>query len=552
MMRILSFLVLLLALPAHAAVTATLDKNPVMVGEALTLTISSDSGGDDPDLTPLEQQFQILGSSSSSQFRMVNGRTSRSHDWIVQLRPKQVGQLTIPALQVGKQRTRPIVVEVKKPDRQAGQWPEAFVEFSADKTTAWLREQVLLTVKLYVRGNLVSGSFSEPHSDGAVIEQLGEQQDSQALRGNHRYRVIERHYALFAEQSGTLNIPGPIFNGEVAEQGQPQQRRMFGFGRTATRSIYAAGDALELKIQPPPQNLAGASWLPARQVTLQEKLQPDVSQLASGEPLTRIITLTVNGQLHTQLPALDIATPANTQAYTEPPQDKTQSSPQGLIATRSYSTAIIAGNGQQMVLPAVELDWWDTRNNTLQTARIPARTIKLTGAAQPVATTAPTAAPVNQPSIPATSEISPAKPPAANNGLLWLWQVAALSCAAGWLGTLLAWWWLSRRRSTRPPSTAADTSLADLRKTLRQADAAECRTALLAWARQRSGRTQTLSKLAQHSGNSAQQQALQELDAAAFGHGDNFDRDAVLAFAQQYNTDDQAQPNTPLAPLYPE
>ncbi|MGJ8668701.1 MAG: BatD family protein [Oceanococcus sp.] len=544
MTRLLTLLLIFVALPTQAAVTATLDKNPILAGEVLTLTISSDSNDDEPDLSELEQQFDILGRSSSSQFQMINGRTSRSYDWSIRLRPKRLGMLTIPAIMVGKERSKPIAVEVKKPDVQAGESPEAFIEFEADRSEAWLRSQVLLQVRLFVRGNLVSGSFSEPHSDDAVIEQLGEQQESQAIRGTHRYRVIERRYALFAERSGELNLAGPVFNGEIST-GTQQRRGPFGYS-AATRGVYAAAEPLSLNILPAPQNLAGANWLPASQVRLQERLQPNVSSLKAGEPLTRIISLTVNGQLHTQLPSLDIPNPAATQAYTEPPQDETHGDSRGLVATRTYSTAIIAGSGDSLVLPAVELDWWDTNSNSLKTARIESRRIAIEAAVVPPAVqpSQETAAPI---------QIAATKPSTTvDEGTLWLWQIAAIACAAGWLGTLLAWFWVTRRPqkvASTPDNTSSEKALL---KTLRQADAMQCRSALLQWARQTSGSQQTLSSLARTTNDADQATALHGLDAAAFGHASEFEREKIMLFVKQYRDTDTTTSRPALAPLYPE
>ncbi len=545
MMRLFSFFVFFLALPAQAVVTAQLDKNPLLAGEVATLTISSDSSDDEPNLSVLETDFQVLGRSSSSQFQLINGRTSRSYDWTIRLRPKRLGQLQIPAIQVGQERSKPIQILVKKPEIQAGEWPEAFIEFEANKTEAWLRAQVQLNVRLFVRGQLASGSFSEPTSDAAVIEQIGEQKESQAIRGTHRYRVIERRYVLFAEQSGELNLAGPVFNGEIATGGQ-QRRGLFGYS-TPTRSIYAAAEPLSLNILAAPQNLAGANWLPANKVTLEERLQPDVSRIKAGEPLTRIITLTVDGQLHTQLPAVDIPNPVATQAYTEPPQDETRSDGRSLIATRSYSTAIIAGSGDHLELPAVELNWWDTNSNSLKTARVPARRIAIQA---PAAAQIPTPAPDIPPVVTEAQQLPLAN---GNTESILLWQIATLTCAAGWLGTLLAWLWFTRRpRKTTETPHNSGTSDKALKKTLSQADAMQCRTALLDWARHITGRHQTLSHLARSTDDAEQAIALQQLDAAAFGHAKQFDRDNVLRFVAQFRHPAAPAPRPALAPLYPE
>lgn len=534
----------LISTPLHATVSAYLDKNPLLAGETVTLTIRSESGKDDPDLSALEQDFQILGRSSSSQIRMVNGTTTRTHDWLIQLRPKRLGTLQIPAIRVGQAQTDPITLEVRKPELAQGQLPEAFIEFEADKRSAWLREQITVTARLYVRGDLLSGSFSEPASSHAVIEQLGDQSESQSLRGTHRYRVIERRYAIFAEQSGTLTLDGPVFSGEVADSNRRSQG-LFGFG-TPSRSLYAAADPLQIEIKPPPSD--AATWLPAQDVQLSQSISPADGPWQVGQPLTRTVTLTVFGQLHTQLPDFTPALPANTQSFTEPAQEQTRSDGEQLIATRSYSTAIIPGAGNALTLPAVTLEWWDTASNTLRQATLPERVLKLTGAAPP----APTPQPPPQPLSAADNSAAPT-PASIDTGVDWRWQVAALTCAAGWLGTLLAWLWQTRRRE-RSPATAP--SVPDRREVLRALehdDARRCRQALLDWARQASGQALRLDQLSQLSDDPALPAALAALDQAAYGGGDNVPREPLMQLVRHFRpTTQQADGRAALAPLYPE
>lgn len=544
-MRIITFIMLLsLSLPSWAGVSASVDKNPALAGEIVQLTVRSDSSKKEPELGSLSQDFQILSQHSSSQFQMVNGRTSRNYEWVYQLRPLRLGQLRIPPIRIDGESSDEILLTVQKPNTQAGQWPEAYIEFSAEKTEAWLREQVILDFKLYVRGDLVSGNFNPPSADNAVIETLGEQQQSQAIKGQHRYKVIQQRYALFAEQSGVITINGPMFNGELATPGQ--RPSVFGFSR-ARRPIYAAGDPISLNILAPPTNLGGADWLPASSVSITEELQPDSASLQAGEPLTRVIRLRVDGQLHTQLPALDIASPANAQAYTEPPQDSTRSDGLQMIAMREYSTAIIAGNGRFLELPGLELNWWNTQSNQLETARLPARKIPLTGQT-PSVTPSPAPIPQAPPQTAQPGSESAISEPAQSTHL-WIWQVAAIACGAGWLGTLLAWFWISRNSTARPRQQSPNKH-AQLIKTLNTGSAAEVRQALLDWAREQNGRYLSLSALAASCHDAQVRSALMGLDAAACGRSDSFDRQSLVGYVE--SKQEQPQAAHALPPLYPE
>ena len=205
--RLVAVLLLLCAGAAQAEISVQVDRNPVFVGEAFNLTVTATEASDgDPDFSALEQRLRILRRSTGSQLSIVNGRSSRQRTWEMVAVAEQAGSLTIPAIRLGSQQSQPLLLQVQARDPNAASSAPAFIEFEADTTEAWLRQQVLLTVRLYVSGNLVSGGLSEPSGAGIVIEQLGEQSEDQTLKGNTRYRVIERRYALFAEAAGCAGV----------------------------------------------------------------------------------------------------------------------------------------------------------------------------------------------------------------------------------------------------------------------------------------------------------------------------------------------------------
>jgi hypothetical protein len=65
---------------AQSAVTATVDRNRISLGDTLRLqiTASDDEEITDRELQPLLQDFEILQRSSSSNTSIINGRVSHS------------------------------------------------------------------------------------------------------------------------------------------------------------------------------------------------------------------------------------------------------------------------------------------------------------------------------------------------------------------------------------------------------------------------------------------------------------------------------------------
>lgn len=532
---------------AQAALSATVDKNPVLIGETLTLTLSNDSGGDEPDLSPLEADFQILGRQSSSQFQIINGQTSRRHDWHIRLRPRRAGELRIPALSAGAQSSDPVLISVREPEQNAGEAPEAFIEFTASTATPYLRQQVLLESRLYVRGDLMSGNFSAPSTGGAVIEQLGEQAERQELRGPHRYRVIERRYALFPEQSGPLSIDAPVFTGELATG--RQRRSVFGI-EPETRAIYAAAEPLRLEVQAPPAT-AGANWLPARDVQIQDQLDPAGGPWQAGEPITRSVSILAQGQMHTQLPAVDLPSPAGAQSYTKPPQEQTGGGAQGFTARRDYTMVMVPDGAGTLRLPELRLRWFDTGEQRWRESVLPARELNIQPAPGVAASAPPAPVPPAADQAAVKADTSPARAPVGT--VSWLWQILALGALAGWLGTVLAWWLQTRPRAPESAheTAPAQTSRRATLKTLQSADAKTCRQALLTWAKEALPEARGLLNLSRFSDDPDLPEALRALDAASFGPGGEFDRAALQRLVREFRKTPAPESSSHLPPLYP-
>ena len=76
-----------------ADLRAGLDRRQVHEGDSVTLTIERDGTGPSasPDLTPLQQDFEVQGTSQGSQIRIVNGVRSDTTSWQITLVPKQAG-----------------------------------------------------------------------------------------------------------------------------------------------------------------------------------------------------------------------------------------------------------------------------------------------------------------------------------------------------------------------------------------------------------------------------------------------------------------------------
>ena len=117
-------LLLCLLLPCTvvaASVQATLDRNDVHLGETVTLNLRIDGtrNAGTPDLSALDRDVEVLGTSTNSSLNIVNGQQTAELIIGVALRPKHTGDLQIPALSVAGSQTQPLSLHVGAPDAPA-------------------------------------------------------------------------------------------------------------------------------------------------------------------------------------------------------------------------------------------------------------------------------------------------------------------------------------------------------------------------------------------------------------------------------------------------
>src|SRR3546814_18549147 len=80
---------LLWSLCAQAAVTAQLDREQMQPGESVQLNLERDGrGGAEPDQSPLQKDFDVLGRSSGSSIQNINGSISRHKTEAVTVSPQ--------------------------------------------------------------------------------------------------------------------------------------------------------------------------------------------------------------------------------------------------------------------------------------------------------------------------------------------------------------------------------------------------------------------------------------------------------------------------------
>lgn len=372
--RIVFLLTLLLSTAAYADVNsleATIDRNPVMLDEAIRLTVTADGSADRDafDSSPLLKDFVVGRTSVSSQTSIVNFDTKRTTVWTTTLFPRKEGTFTIPSLTIEGKSTKPIQVKVIPVQEQSNVARDYFVTTDIDVKEAYLNQQLLYTVKLFLSSNIERGSLQAPEMQNAEITQLGEDKQYTDIVNGRRYQIIERQFAVVPQASGEFTLRGPIFTGEVMAANTNQR---FGFFNR-TQQINRVGPDITVNIKPIPQGI-DYPWLPSEMVRVDEEW-PQGDSFVTGEPVTRIVTLTALGVVEEQLPDIPEFYPPNFKLYPDQSNTTTVEKDQNLISQRQTSLAIIPTQPGNFVLPEITIPWFNTLTQQTEYATIPARSI---------------------------------------------------------------------------------------------------------------------------------------------------------------------------------
>ncbi len=367
---------------ALAGVTASTNRTVLSVDETLHLEIKSENSTGNPDLSALENDFQILGRSQSQNYSLINGHASQTQTWSISLLPKHIGEITIPAIKVGNETTRPIHLVIQKQSSTPGiDGRKVFlrVSLSGNEITNtesdssaiksfYVQQQILLTVKLYHRIRFSNASLSDLELNNTVVEKLGNDAHYTQVVGKHRYNIIEQHYALYPQQSGELLIPPLTFSGneEIAQN--------YSLFSRPGRQVVSRTKPLSINILPVPDSYSGKNWLPAEHLEIESKIVEDTNAIVAGEAITRHIVLRARGLLGSQLPVVSVASSAQIKTYSDKEQLSNQLLDGKVTGIRRDTIAIIPLKPGPFTLPEINIDWWNTKTNQQETAHLAART----------------------------------------------------------------------------------------------------------------------------------------------------------------------------------
>lgn len=455
---------------AQAEIQVQVDPSQVIMGEAfkLSLILEDTQNGGVPDLTPLQQDFVILGTERNVNYSIINGQTQSSSQWVVALRAKKEGILTIPAIKIGLDQSAPITINVeaggKTQDIQNNQSQQEDVMLvgEVNEKKPYVNQQITYNIKLYHSKRLLDANYQGPQVDDALVIPLGEEKNYHAVLNNTNYVVEEQSYAIFPQKSGALKIISPTFTALVYD--------------LDAQRIKAQDKTINLDVQPIPKQYKGKIWLPARQIKLTDQYEHSNQTLSQGSTLVRTVTIegaAIPAQL---LPVPSFEETDAFNVYPEKGAERNQMKQGQLIGTTQIKVTYLFNKAGHITIPELRLPWFNTETGKEETAVLAPRSMEIKPSAAATANNTAHQSSSKSDSSNHTLPVTVLPTQSSNN---WPW-IIAIVFALAWIITLGLWGWQRRARTSGKGHYKK--ALEELNKACTESNPKNARDAVLKWA----------------------------------------------------------------------
>lgn len=509
-------------------------ENPSTLASALTLDF-------------LPEELERLSLQQFNNSTMVNGQFHSEMGWEVKLLAKQAGTYTVPARKFANEsadsftiRVLPAIDELKDDNSPA----KVKLRAALNLEESYVQQQLILTVRIYRSVVTRHETLTLPKATGAVLEQLGDDRTFEMVQGNTNYRVVERQFAIFPQQSGNLTIEPMTYTATILDESQASNP----WGLSRTKPISLSTPQYKVNVKPKPVS-AEEPWLPATNLKLEASWLPANQTFEVGTPATLEFKIKGTGLLQTQLPNISFPEVDGVKIYRDTPEYQQLINRLGVTSHHIEKLAIVPSQAGEVTIPELRIPWWNTITDKQDYAVLPAMTINVV----PQSHTGQSA-----PSQPVVSNKLNNDPNTVDTGAssigsqtqqdgLNLWQIISIVLAALWIMTLILW------RFTKPKPIANDSnrqapvisqteqhfkaSLAEVAAACKNNNAKQAQQLLLQWCRNQShlSHIKNLNQLKQMVAHNSLQYQLDVLQAALYSpEREQPWRGQALADALQY------------------
>ncbi|MFP4085705.1 MAG: BatD family protein [Desulfobacteraceae bacterium] len=377
---------------AQVSVRLDLDRDQAYYGkgisEAVKLVVSvsgTKSCDDAPQIKGLEP-FQVSGGGSSSRVEIVNGQYSATIQYSYFVRPAETGRFVIGPAEVkvdGKvYESNTQTLQVNK-GAESPKAPAKAVFLTAELSTtqAFVEQQVLYTLKLYLRERVSDLSLTLPETDHLTFRELGKPTEYRRTFEGRQYGVVEIRYALTPATKGTFDIAPSRIDLTVYDASQQRSRGLFNdpffddpfFRRGRPRVLRS--EALRLKVRELPQkgrppDFSGLVGM----LHMEASLTP--AHIRLGESATLTVKLTGTGNVN-RMPDLRLPEITDIKVYADEPSFTMKPQKTGLRGVKEMKWALVPEREGNYQIPALRGSFFDAAKAQYQTVHTPRYTLEV-------------------------------------------------------------------------------------------------------------------------------------------------------------------------------
>lgn len=355
---IIAFISSLGSAAQDVSLSAKVSKEVVGQGEIFQYSVTLVNARADINVPRMDNFEIVQGPSVSSNYSIVNGRTTQEYSKTFRLRPKRTGKFKIPAAWAstpkGKVKSNEIIIEVVKgqaPAPKPTSTAELIATVEIDKKKVFVGEPVVVSYKVYTRyREFGAEEINYPGTDGFWAEDVETSGDwkTEVLNGKTYYYVEAKRQILFPQTTGKLDI------GEFSLTAVCRERWY-----SNTKRLSAASRPQSIQVVPIPagknEHFVG-TYSP---LSIDAKV--NTNEVRANEAIN--FTVTIEGKGNMRLlnePEFDF--PPDLEIFDPKVKDNIKVHSYGESGSRIYEYVMIPRSQGEYEIPGIELQFFDPDN----------------------------------------------------------------------------------------------------------------------------------------------------------------------------------------------
>lgn len=349
-------------------VTAQVDRTTLAANETFILTVEVNTSGSNAEqpAIPAMSDFQVVGTSSSTQMSIINGAVSSKQVYQYRLQPLKTGTLTVAPINIRLNgqtyQTDAISIEVSpanitppNPNQPApgatelnGQ--DIYVEAEVDNPAPYPGEQITYTFRFYqANGPMAQARYVAPPFNGFWIETQPDQKQFTSQIAGRIYHVAEVQTILFPTRVEPLTI----------EPASAVVR-----GRFLSPDAQLSTEPVTVNVQPLPDGAPAGFQDAVGQFSLKAEINSPVAEV--NEPVTLRVILSGQGNLNT-LPDPIWPTMTDWRTFDSQATVETRLEDGNLVGNRTFEWVLIPEKAGTLTIPPITYPYFNPQTESYET-----------------------------------------------------------------------------------------------------------------------------------------------------------------------------------------